>query len=171
MLSPFVSAEADLEGEYSRLDGLTTTIMVISCTFLGVSLIAISLRTYVRLSRNLFRLDDGFMIAGAVSYFLDRRWNRSISLASICSFQVLGILHCGYLFDNKSPPGGYCVFIPCFDYNRCSTFDLEFLHIHTQHMLVDESIVTMVGDHLKRIQVQASKMILVEDSSKITSHR
>ncbi|OAG22249.1 hypothetical protein CC77DRAFT_793325 [Alternaria alternata] len=68
MLSPFVSAEADLEGEYSRLDGLTTAIMVISCTFLGLSLIAISLRTYVRLSRSLFRLDDGFMIAGAAFY-------------------------------------------------------------------------------------------------------
>jgi hypothetical protein len=107
MLSPFVSAEADLEGEYSRLDGLTTAIMVISCTFLGLSLIAISLRTYVRLSRSLFRLDDGFMIAGVVSYFLHRRWDRSISLASICSFQVPGILHCSYLFDNKSPPRGY----------------------------------------------------------------
>ena len=107
MLSPFVSAEADPVGEYSRLDGLTTAIMVISCTFLGLSLIAISLRTYVRLSRSLFRLDDGFMIAGAVSYFLHRRWDRSISLASICSFQVPGILHCSYLFDNKSPPRGY----------------------------------------------------------------
>ena len=107
MLSPFVSAEADPVGEYSRLDGLTTAIMVISCAFLGLSLIAISLRTYVRLSRSLFRLDDGFMIAGAVSYFLHRRWDRSISFASICLFEVPGILHCCYLFDNKSPRRRY----------------------------------------------------------------
>jgi len=55
------------EGRYFRPDGLPLGIMVVSCALLGLSLIAVSLRTYARLSRNLFRLDDGLIVGGTVS--------------------------------------------------------------------------------------------------------
>ena len=47
-------------------DGLPLTIIIISCVFLGLSILAVSLRTYVRLAKGTFGADDAFMATGAV---------------------------------------------------------------------------------------------------------
>lgn len=49
-------------------DGLPLTIIVISSVFLGLSIIAVSLRTYVRLAKGTFGLDDAFVGAGTVRH-------------------------------------------------------------------------------------------------------
>ncbi|KAJ4992077.1 hypothetical protein SVAN01_02398 [Stagonosporopsis vannaccii] len=49
-------------------EGFPLTIIVTSCIFLGLSIIAVSLRTYVRLVKGTFGLDDAFMASGAVVY-------------------------------------------------------------------------------------------------------
>ena len=47
-------------------DGLPLTIIIISGVFLGFSIIAVSLRTYVRLLKGIFGLDDAFVAVGTV---------------------------------------------------------------------------------------------------------
>jgi len=47
-------------------DGFPMTIIVTSCVFLGLSIISVSLRTYVRLVKGTFGLDDAFMATAAV---------------------------------------------------------------------------------------------------------
>ena len=47
-------------------DGFPLAIIIISCVFLGFSIFAVSLRTYVRLAKGTFGLDDAFMAGGAV---------------------------------------------------------------------------------------------------------
>ncbi|KAF9699838.1 hypothetical protein EKO04_002336 [Ascochyta lentis] len=49
-------------------DGLPLTIIIISCIFLGLSIVSVCLRTYVRLVKGTFGLDDAFMASGAVIY-------------------------------------------------------------------------------------------------------
>ncbi|KAF1932205.1 uncharacterized protein M421DRAFT_1862 [Didymella exigua CBS 183.55] len=49
-------------------DGLPLTIIVISCVFLGLSIISVSLRAYVRLVKGTFGLDDAFVAIGTVVY-------------------------------------------------------------------------------------------------------
>lgn len=48
-------------------DGLPLAILVLSTIFLGLSIITVSLRTYIRVVKGAFGLDDGFMCAGCVS--------------------------------------------------------------------------------------------------------
>jgi hypothetical protein len=47
-------------------DGLPLAIIIISCIFLGVSLVTVSLRTYIRLKKRTFGVDDAFMVVGTV---------------------------------------------------------------------------------------------------------
>jgi hypothetical protein len=47
-------------------DGLPLSILVLSSIFLGLSIITVSLRTYVRLAKRAFGYDDGFMVLGCV---------------------------------------------------------------------------------------------------------
>jgi hypothetical protein len=47
-------------------EGLPLAILAISCIFLGLSLIAVSLRTYIRFTKGIFGLDDAFMAIGTV---------------------------------------------------------------------------------------------------------
>ncbi|UPX11605.1 uncharacterized protein EKO05_0002202 [Ascochyta rabiei] len=49
-------------------DGLPLTIIVITCIFLGLSIVSVSLRVYVRLVKGTFGLDDAFMASGVVTY-------------------------------------------------------------------------------------------------------
>jgi hypothetical protein len=49
-------------------DGLPLAIVVLSSIFLGLSVIVVSLRTYIRLVKRTFGTDDGFMVAGCVSF-------------------------------------------------------------------------------------------------------
>jgi hypothetical protein len=48
-------------------DGLPLAILVLSTIFLGLSIITVSLRTYIRIIKGAFGLDDYFMVAGCVS--------------------------------------------------------------------------------------------------------
>jgi hypothetical protein len=48
-------------------DGLPLAILVLSCVFLGLSIITVSLRTYIRIAKGAFGLDDKFMVLGCVS--------------------------------------------------------------------------------------------------------
>lgn len=48
-------------------NGLPLAILVISTVFLGLSIITVSLRTYIRIIKGSFGVDDGFMVAGCVS--------------------------------------------------------------------------------------------------------
>jgi hypothetical protein len=48
-------------------DGLPLAILVLSCVFLGLSIMAVSARTYIRIAKGAFGLDDKFMVAGCVS--------------------------------------------------------------------------------------------------------
>lgn len=56
----------DPEARIIAPDGLPLTIIVVSCVFLGLSIIAVSLRTYVRLAKGTFGLDDAFVSIGTV---------------------------------------------------------------------------------------------------------
>lgn len=47
-------------------DGLPLTIIVISSVFLVLSIVSVSLRTYIRYVKGTFGLDDAFMASGAV---------------------------------------------------------------------------------------------------------
>ena len=47
-------------------EGLPLAIIVISFIFLGLSLVAVGLRTYIRLKKQTFGLDDAFMAIGTV---------------------------------------------------------------------------------------------------------
>jgi hypothetical protein len=47
-------------------DGLPLAIIAISCIFLGLSLIAVSMRSYIRFTKGIFALDDAFMAIGTV---------------------------------------------------------------------------------------------------------
>ena len=47
-------------------EGLPLVIIVISSIFLGLSLFTVSLRTYIRLKKGTFGLDDAFMTIGTV---------------------------------------------------------------------------------------------------------
>lgn len=47
-------------------DGLPLSIIIISCIFLGLSIVSVCLRTYVRLAKGTFGLDDAFMASGSV---------------------------------------------------------------------------------------------------------
>jgi hypothetical protein len=48
-------------------DGLPLAILILSTVFLGLSIIAVGLRTYIRIVKGAFGLDDVFMVAGCVS--------------------------------------------------------------------------------------------------------
>ncbi len=47
-------------------DGFALAIIVTSSVFLGFSILAVAFRTYVRLSKGTFGLDDATMLAGSV---------------------------------------------------------------------------------------------------------
>jgi hypothetical protein len=49
-------------------DGLPLTIIILSCIFLGLSIVLVSLRTYIRLTKGTFGLDDAFVASGCVVY-------------------------------------------------------------------------------------------------------
>ncbi|KAF2626840.1 hypothetical protein BU25DRAFT_411368 [Macroventuria anomochaeta] len=61
-------ASVDPDARIIAPDGLPLTIIIISGVFLGLSVLAVSLRTYVRLAKGTFGLDDAFMASGAVVY-------------------------------------------------------------------------------------------------------
>jgi hypothetical protein len=52
------------------LDGLPLAIVVISSIFFIASIITVSLRTYIRLKKRIFGLEDTFMVIGTVSPLL-----------------------------------------------------------------------------------------------------
>ncbi|KAJ4410785.1 hypothetical protein N0V91_001713 [Didymella pomorum] len=50
------------------LDGLPLAIVVISSIFFIASIITVSLRTYIRLKKRIFGLEDTFMVIGTIAY-------------------------------------------------------------------------------------------------------
>ncbi|KAF2829888.1 cytochrome P450 [Ophiobolus disseminans] len=52
----------------SPTDGLPLAIVALSTIFLSLSVITVALRTYIRLKKGTFGIDDGFMIVGCVMY-------------------------------------------------------------------------------------------------------
>jgi hypothetical protein len=63
-------SDVDPTLRWIKPDGLPLAILVLSCMFLGLSLIAVSLRSYIRIVKGAFGLDDWFMVAGTVSPLL-----------------------------------------------------------------------------------------------------
>ncbi|KAJ8111310.1 hypothetical protein OPT61_g6065 [Boeremia exigua] len=49
-------------------DGFALTIIITSCVFLGLSIIAVALRTYVRITKGTFGVDDALMASSVVIY-------------------------------------------------------------------------------------------------------
>lgn len=62
------NTELDPSARIITPDGLPLTIIIISCVFLGLSIITVSLRTYVRLVKGTFGWDDAFVGAGTVRH-------------------------------------------------------------------------------------------------------
>lgn len=52
------------------LSGLSLAIFVVSLVCLGLSLLSVGLRTYIRVFDNVFGLDDGLILAGVVRLHL-----------------------------------------------------------------------------------------------------
>jgi hypothetical protein len=61
-----MSTKIDPFARYIPPTGLPLAILVLSCIFWAFSIIAVSLRTYTRLVKGIFALDDFFMVAGTV---------------------------------------------------------------------------------------------------------
>lgn len=61
------SNEVDPSARSIALDGLPLAIVVISLIFFIASIITVSLRTYIRLKKGIFGLEDTFMVIGTVS--------------------------------------------------------------------------------------------------------
>lgn len=49
-------------------DGFPLAIIVISSVFLGLAVLTVALRAYTRVVKGTFGLDDGFIVAGTVSF-------------------------------------------------------------------------------------------------------
>lgn len=60
------SSDTDPSARLMSPEGLPLAIIVISFIFLGLSLVAVGLRTYIRLKKQTFGLDDAFMAIGTV---------------------------------------------------------------------------------------------------------
>lgn len=60
------SKDIDPSGRLITPEGLPLAIIIISFIFLALSLVAVSLRTYIRLKKRTFGLDDAFMAIGTV---------------------------------------------------------------------------------------------------------
>ncbi|KAH6638159.1 hypothetical protein C7974DRAFT_432869 [Boeremia exigua] len=58
----------DPEARLITPDGFPLTIIVTSCVFLGLSILAVSLRTYVRLAKGTFGYDDAIIGCGTAVY-------------------------------------------------------------------------------------------------------
>jgi hypothetical protein len=66
IITPMDNPNVDPDARIIAPDGLPLTIIIISCIFLGLSIVAVSLRTYVRLKKGTFGVDDAFVGAGTV---------------------------------------------------------------------------------------------------------
>lgn len=64
------SSEVDPSARLIAPTGLPLAIIVISSIFFAVSIITVSLRTYIRLKKGIFGLEDTFMVVGMVSLSL-----------------------------------------------------------------------------------------------------
>ncbi|OAG02808.1 uncharacterized protein CC84DRAFT_1098035 [Paraphaeosphaeria sporulosa] len=78
------SETLDPNGRYMEPDGFPLTVLAISFVFLALSVLAVGLRSYIRLSRHMFGIDDAFLAAGAVLYMV------VIGLSSYGHFVGLG---------------------------------------------------------------------------------
>jgi hypothetical protein len=61
------STTVDPRAKTIQLDGFPLVVVIFSCVFLALSIVAVSLRTYIRLVKGTFGVDDGFMVTGTVS--------------------------------------------------------------------------------------------------------
>ncbi|KAF9697967.1 hypothetical protein EKO04_004225 [Ascochyta lentis] len=62
------SNDVDPSARLMTPDGLPLAVIVISVIFLGLSLVTVSLRTYIRLKKRTYGLDDAFMTIGTIVY-------------------------------------------------------------------------------------------------------
>lgn len=62
------SQTLDPNGRYMEPDGFPLTVLSISFVFLALSVLAVGLRSYIRLSKHIFGIDDAFLAGGAVSH-------------------------------------------------------------------------------------------------------
>ena len=97
-----MSTAVDPTARTIPLDGLPLAILTISCVFLGLSIIAVSLRTYARLASNIFGFDDAFIILGTVSLLQGILRCCEIAKRSIVTYAAPpGRLHCRNRSLNK----------------------------------------------------------------------
>jgi hypothetical protein len=61
------STTVDPNAKTIQLDGFPLVVVTLSCAFLALSIVAVSLRVYIRLVKGTFGVDDSFMAAGTVS--------------------------------------------------------------------------------------------------------
>ena len=70
-LEPTMAAPVNDVDPSARLiapDGLPLAIIVISSIFFALSIVTVALRTYIRIKKRIFGLEDGFMVVGTVRY-------------------------------------------------------------------------------------------------------
>lgn len=65
------SNDIDASARLMAPTGLPLAIIIISSISLGLSLVTVSMRTYIRLRRGIFALDDAFMTIGTVCLLAD----------------------------------------------------------------------------------------------------
>lgn len=61
-----MSAAIDPTERLIKPDGLPLAIIWISCILLGLSIVVVSFRIYIRIAKNAFGLDDALVVAGTV---------------------------------------------------------------------------------------------------------
>jgi hypothetical protein len=71
------SNNVDPSARLIALDGLPLAIVVISLIFFVASIVTVSLRTYIRLKKGIFGLEDTFMVIGTVSPLMQVRQHRN----------------------------------------------------------------------------------------------
>jgi len=60
--------DVDLSARLIAPDGLPLAIIVISSIFFALSIVTVALRTYIRIKKRIFGLEDAFMVVGTVRY-------------------------------------------------------------------------------------------------------
>jgi hypothetical protein len=60
------SHDVDPSARFITPNGLPLAVIVLSCIFLFISIVTVGLRTFIRLKKGIYSLDDAFMTIGTV---------------------------------------------------------------------------------------------------------
>lgn len=83
------------EATFIHPEGLAAATLIITCALFLLSILTVSLRTYVRLSDRCFGLDDGLMFGGLVSSTYRRGSNQPRHTTDLPNLQWLFLADCG----------------------------------------------------------------------------